>query len=142
MPGSRTIATVPATGTVLNKLDGSLYGMNIGPFIEFPLHDRVSLTLGGGLGMVYVNNTYSFSETVVVPGVVTASRSGRVSNDDWLFSAIARANLYVALSQQWSWELGFAYQYAGNSRTTVLGKSANLQLDGILSLNTGLNYAF
>lgn len=142
VPADRATAAVPATGTLLNKLDGSLYGMNIGPFIEFPLHDRVSLTLGGGIGVVYVNNTYSFSETVVVPGVVTANRSGRISSDDWLFSAIARANLYVALSQQWSWEIGFAYQYAGNSRSSVQGKTANLQLDGILSVNTGLNYAF
>lgn len=142
VPADRAVAVVAATGTVNNRLDGSLYGFNLGPFIELPLHDRVSLTLGGGLGVVYASTTYTYSETVVVPGVVTASRSGRVSADDWLFSAIARANLYVALSEAWSWELGLAYQYAGNSRSSVQGKSSNLMLDGILTINTGLNYAF
>ena len=141
-PVERAVTAVAATGSVLNKLDGSLYGFNIGPFIEIPLHDRVSLTLGGGLGVVYANTTYTFSETVVVPGVVTATRSGRVSAGDWLFSGIARANLYVALNEAWSWELGLAYQYAGNSRSTVQGKSSNLKLDGIMTVNTGLNYAF
>lgn len=142
VPASRTAGPVAATGTVNNKLDGSLYGFNIGPFIEFPLHERVSLMLGGGVGFVYADTTYSFSETIVVPGVVTATRSGRVSSGDWLFSGIAKLNLYVGLSEAWSWELGLAYQYAGNSRSTVQGKSANLNLDGIMTVNTGLNYAF
>lgn len=149
VPAERSALTpVAATGSVVNKLDGSLYGFNIGPFIEFPLHDRVSLTLGGGLGVVYASTTYSFSDTIVVapnplaPAGLTATRSGRVSADDWLFSATAKANLYVALSEAWSWELGLAYQYAGNSRSSVQGKTSNLQLDGILSVNTGLNYAF
>lgn len=142
VPADRALTAVAATGNVVNKLDGSLYGFNLGPFIEVPLHDRVSLTLGGGLGVVYASTTYTYSETVVVPGVVTASRSGRVSADDWLFSALARANLYVALNEAWSWEIGLAYQYAGNSRSTVQGKSSNLKLDGILTVNTGLNYAF
>lgn len=142
VPGSRTVGPVAATGTVNNKLEGSLYGFNIGPFIEFPLHERVSLTLGGGLGFVYADTTYSFTETVVVPAVVTATRSGRISQGDWLFSGVAKLNLYVGLSEAWSWELGLAYQYAGNSRSAVQGKAANLQLDGIMTLNTGLNYAF
>ena len=142
VPADRALTVVAATGNVVNKLDGSLYGFNIGPFIEIPLHDRVSLTLGGGLGVVYASTTYTYSETVVVPGVVTASRSGRVSADDWLFSGIARANLYVGLNEAWSWEIGLAYQYAGNSRSSVQGKSSNLKLDGIMTVNTGLNYAF
>lgn len=141
-PVARDTGVFAATGTVVNKLDGSLYGFNIGPFIELPLHDRVSLTLGGGLGVVYASTTYTYSETVVVPGIVTATRSGRVSSDDWLFSAVAKVNLYVGLTEAWSWELGLAYQYAGNSRSSVQGKTANLQLDGIMSVNTGLNYAF
>ncbi len=142
VPADRAVTVVAATGTVNNKVEGSLYGFNLGPFIELPLHDRVSLTLGGGLGVVYASTTYSYTDTVVVPGVVTAVRSGRVAADDWLFSATARANLYVALSEAWSWELGLAYQYAGNSRSTVQGKSSNLKLDGIMTVNTGLNYAF
>lgn len=142
IPADRSVVVLPATDTVINKLDGSLYGFNIGPFIEFPLHDRVSLTLGGGLGVVYASTTYSFTETVVVPAVVTATRSGRVSRGDWLFTGVAKANLYVALSEAWSWELGLAYQYAGNSRSSVQGKTSHLDLDGIFSVNTGLNYAF
>ena len=142
VPADRALTAVAATGTVNNKLEGSLYGFSIGPFLEIPLHDRVSLTLGGGLGVVYASTRYTYNETVVVPGVVTATRSGRVSADDWLFSGIARANLYVGLSEAWSWELGLAYQYAGNSRSSVQGKSSNLKLDGIMTVNTGLNYAF
>ena len=142
VPASRTTGLVAATGTVNNKLEGSLYGFNLGPFIELPLHDRVSLTLGGGLGVVYASTTFSFRDTVVVPGIVTATRSGRVSADHWLFSATAKANLYVALSEAWSWELGVGYQYAGNAQSSVQGKTSNLQLDSILSVNTGLNYAF
>lgn len=142
VPVERATTAVAATGTVNNQLRGSLYGLNLGPFLELPLHDRVSLTLGAGLGVVYASTTYEFQETVVVPGVVTANRAGRVAADNWLFSTTARANLYVGLSEAWSWELGLAYQFAGNSRSTVQGKSANLQLDSILSVNTGLNYAF
>jgi hypothetical protein len=142
VPVERATTAVNATGTLNNRHTGSLYGFNLGPFLELPLHDRVSLSLGAGLGVVYASTTYEFQETVVVPGVVTAARSGRVSADSWLFSTTARANLYVGLSPAWSWELGLAYQFAGNTRSTVQGKSANLQLDSILSLNTGLNYAF
>lgn len=141
-PVERTAGVFAGTGTVNNKLEGSLYGFNVGPFIELPLHDRVSLMLGGGLGCVYADTAYTFRETVVVPGVVTASRSGRIRRDEWLFSGIARANLYVALTEAWSWEVGLAYQYAQSYRSTVAGKTANLQLDGIMTVNTGLNYAF
>ena len=128
-----------ATGSVQNKLTGSLYGFNVGPFIEFPLHRRVSLTLAGGVGFVYANTTYNFSETVTVPGVVTSVRTGKVSGDDFLFSGLVRGNLYVSLTDALSWELGAAWQYADNSRISTQGKTANLKLDGILSLNTGLN---
>lgn len=145
-PVSSVTAPAAATSTINNRLDGSLYSFNLGPFIELPLHDRVSLSLGGGLGFVYANTTYTFNETIVVPvtptGPVTANRSGRVSSSEWLFSGIARANLHVGLSEAWSWEIGLAYQYAQSYRSSVAGKTANLQLDGIMTVNTGLNYAF
>jgi hypothetical protein len=91
---------------------------------------------------VYADTTYSFRETVIVPGVVTANRAGRIGRDEWLFSGIARANLYVALNEAWSWEIGLAYQYAQTYRSSVAGKSAHVMLDGIMTVNTGLNYAF
>lgn len=141
-PAERAAGVFAGTGSVNNKLEGSLYGFNVGPFIELPLHDRVSLSLGGGLGFVYADTTYTFRETVIVPGVVTANRSGRIGRDEWLFSGIARANLYVALNEAWSWEIGLAYQYAQSYRSSVAGKTAHLQLDGIMTINTGLNYAF
>jgi hypothetical protein len=48
----------------------------------------------------------------------------------------------VALNEAWSWEIGLAYQYAQTYRSSVAGKSAHVILDGIMTVNTGLNYAF
>lgn len=141
-PVQRDNAALAATGSVNNQLEGSLYGFSVGPFIEVPLTDRFSVSFGGGVGVLYADTTYTFSESVVVPGVVTANRTGRAASSSFLFSGIVRLNAYVAITEALSWETGVAYQYAQSHRSTVSGKTANLMLDGIFSVNTGLNYSF
>lgn len=141
-PAGRVLSAPAATGSVRNDLDGSLYALTMGPFVELPLHDRVMVMLGGGFGVMLANTTYSFAETVVVPGIPVVNRSGSNGALDVMFGGVARLNVHIALTEDLAWEIGAGYQHLGTSRQSVAGKGARLKIEHVWNLNTGLNWAF
>ena len=142
----RTTFAGAATGNIINKLDGNLFGFQVGPFIEAPITDRLLIVLGGGFGMVLADLDYSFDEnwtlTAPVNSGSTFSRRGHKSSLDLLWGGYARINLRYEFDDHWTAEIGFSYQHMGEEANTVNGKTANLKMGTVLSANAGVSYSF
>jgi hypothetical protein len=142
----RTTFASPATGSIINKLDGNLFGLQIGPFIEAPITDRLLLVLAGGFGVVLADLDYTFSEswqlTAPVNSRANYSRSGSKSSFDFLWGGYARLNLRYEFDDHWAAEIGFQYQHMGSEANSVNGKTATLKMGSVLGANAGVSYSF
>lgn len=137
-PVTRTPIDIPATATEYGKIDGTLYGFKLGPFVEFPLSDKVNLQVRGGFASILADSEFSFRETVSTG----ATRTGSIDKDKWLFGGYAEAQISVDLSKHWQWFLSGGYQNVGDYSLGVGGKSVNVKMDGIFSLMTGFSFTF
>ena len=148
VPVGRTVSARGATGNFRHDLDGKLYAFRLGPFIEFPLHRRVVAILSGGIGIVLADTDYKFSDSLTIAGPavngspLAVSRSGSNSNFDVLVGGQLKFNLRVRLSDHWSAEASIQYQNLGSVRNAAAGHSSDLDLNDMLSVGGGVNYAF
>lgn len=145
----RTFTTHASTGSIVNRLNGNLFGFQMGPFIEAPITDRLLVVLGGGFGMVLADLDYSFAEswslTAPLPaniGPGTYTRNGQKSSLDFLWGGYARLNIRYEFDDHWAAEIGGMYQHLGSERNSVNGKTANLNMKNVFSVNGGVSYSF
>src|SRR5207253_2346820 len=70
-PGQGSLTTM-ANGAIISgdrKLEADVYGLRIGPYFQFPLSEKFSVDLSGGVALASVNSKFKFNETVTIPGV-------------------------------------------------------------------------
>ncbi|MFA6543808.1 MAG: hypothetical protein WCS99_05260 [Limisphaerales bacterium] len=140
--GGRVTAPAAATASVVNRVEGRMYAVTLGPFFEVPFHERLLAKFSGGLAVAIADRTYTFSETVAVVGAPVMSRSGTVSSADLLAGASFQMGLAWAITESWSLDVGGQYQYLGTTRQSVLGKTARLDLQSAVSLLASVNFRF
>jgi hypothetical protein len=140
--GGRVTAPAAATATVLNQVEGRMYAVTLGPFFEVPFHERLLAKFSGGVALAMADRTYSFSETVAVVGAPATSRAGRVSSADLLAGASFQMGIGWLITERWSLDLAGQYQYLGTTRQSVLGKTAELNLQSAVSVLAGVSYRF
>jgi hypothetical protein len=143
----RTTFTSPAAGTLVNDLDGQLYSFQLGPFLEIPLHQRVSAVLAAGFSFVLADLEYAFQEnfaltTIVNGSPATIARAGRTEDLDTVWGGYVGLNVRVELNDRWSLEVGARYQYLGTVESSVNGKTAHLDLGDVYTVNGGVSYSF
>lgn len=140
--GGRVIAPAAATATVVNRVEGRMYAVTLGPFFEVPFHERLLAKFSGGLAVAVADRSYSFSETVAVVGAPVTSRSGRVSSADLLAGASFQMGLGWMITERWSLDVAGQYQYLGTTRQSVQGKTAMLDLQSAVSVLASVNFHF
>jgi hypothetical protein len=107
------------------------------------------VVLGGGFGLVLADLDYSFAEswslTAPLPANIGGgpySRTGNKSSFDLLWGGYARLNIRYEFSDQWAAEIGGQYQHLGSEANSAGGKTANLNMGNVFSVNGGLSYSF
>src|SRR2546421_297485 len=55
------------------KIDADLYGFRIGPYLDFPLSEKLTLSLSGGFAVVSVQSKFKFNETVAIPNIAATA---------------------------------------------------------------------
>lgn len=141
-PTTRVTAATPATANVRNEVDGSLYGLTVGPFLEIPFSERLIAEFRGGLAVAVADRNYSYSETVAIAGVPTTARSGAGAQVDWLLGGVAGLSLNYRLAKRARLRLGLQYQNLGSTTQTLSGKTSSLEFGDLLSVSLGLDWRF
>ncbi len=139
---SATVMAGAANITTSQKLDADLWGIRLGPYLDFPVDERVELALSGGLALGLLNASASWTETVNMAGSGPLSASGGGHDLGLLWGGYVGANLSWQLSKHWDAEAGAQYQYLGIYRHAFGGSDVELNLTRSIFVTLGISYSF
>jgi hypothetical protein len=134
-----------ATLLVQQAFDADLWGIRLGPYIEYMPSEKWNLHLSGGLALGILDADASWKETLTVPGggpgsSTSVSGSG---NDVALL-----AGFYVGLdaeykfNDRWSVQAGVQYQDIGAYNHNFGGRTVGLDLSNSIFVQAGVSYSF
>ena len=126
-----------ATAAEFGKLDGTLYALHIGPFIELPVSRSLSMQARAGIAAMVADAKFSYTETIGA-----ATTSGESSSSQWLFGVFLEAQLNYNLGKGFSVFAGGGIQHAGDTDFYAGPKAVRLKLDAAISATAGINYSF
>ncbi|MBL9138960.1 MAG: hypothetical protein JNK85_24035 [Verrucomicrobiales bacterium] len=137
--------TTTAVGTVIDgsrKLEGSLFGLRLGPMVDLPLGDWLSAQLSGGFAAGWLDADFRYSETASVPDGTTWSRTGSASSDEWVFGFYARGQVTAQLNERLGIYAAIEYQGLEDATVDAAEQSARVQLDQGYYVSAGLSFHF
>lgn len=137
------ISDAPTRGTTasMNLLEGDLYGWRMGPFVEAPVGNRLSLSLDAGLAFAYFSGRLSFNELTTAGGIATG-RSLRSAEGDFLFGAYTEAQVNFRINDDLTAIAGVGYQFLQNSKHSFEGRQATLDLGKTVLMTFGIAWSF
>ena len=147
---SRSTDVVASTATITGerRVDSDVFMIRLGPYMEFPVNQRVSLFANAGLALVVGRTDFSFTERVTIDDpaydvhLVSQARSGSGSKTDFLVGGYAGGGLAYALTREVSLFGGAQFQAAGRSINHEKGKESILDLGQSVLVSVGVTYAF
>ena len=141
---SSSASDTSQAGSITGSHDFSanLYNFRFGPYVEFPLTERIAFGLSGGFALMFVTSEFSYSETVTIPGVGSVDHDASGSASDWLPGGYVAGHFSVALSEAWSVMAGAQFQDVGRYTQTLNGKQATLDLRRAIFVTIGVSYSF
>jgi hypothetical protein len=125
-----------------NKLEGNLFVLRLGPFLELPFGDGFFSRLGGGLSLMFADTDYSHRNRAdfANESVWTAFRDA--SSRDLLFSGYLQGQVGCLLTEKWSVFGGVRLETASALTTTTGEREAKLNLDEAIHAVLGIGYSF
>lgn len=139
---SRTTSSPEGTVSGARKFDADLFGLRIGPYVEFPLNRRVALALSGGLALAYVGSDLTFRETITMPQGPAAQMAGSGSHNDLLPGGYVAGNCTVTLSEKFGVFAGAQFQDVGQYTHRQSAQKAVLDLSQSVFVTVGFVYSF
>lgn len=143
-PIPQSTTTIPGGAQVTGhrKLDANVYGFRLGPYLDFPLSEKLSLSFSAGLALGIVDSRFQYNEQVAISGLNPVSSSGSGSQSKLLAGGYVGANVSYALSKSWSALAGVQYQNLGRYKQNLGSKQAELDLSKSVFVNVGFGFSF
>lgn len=135
----------PPTSAALNvhsKLNATVAGFRLGPYLELPLGERLAVSVSGGFALAWVNSDLLFQEEVSVGGARGVTRAGTGSRSELLPGWYVGANLSVSLGDSTSVFAGVQFQDVGDHAVRARDKEAELDLGKSIFVTAGLHFSF
>jgi len=141
---ARSVATMIGAASVMShaQLDGELYQLRFGPYIELSLARQAAISLGGGVVGALVHSAFEFQETASVPGGNGFSASGKDWSSGTLIGGYVSAQFTWAFSGHLGLVVGGQYQTTGRFTQSVGEPKAELDLRNVIFVTGGVSYAF
>ena len=134
---SSTTPGIP--GAVINgksELDGTLWAVRIGPYMEFPLGDNLALHCAGGLSLAWLDVDVDWSTT----GGATANGGG--TDSETLSGAFLGADLFWSVTEKWSAAVGVEFEYLNDWEGNFGGSTVQLDFTRSLYATLGISREF
>ncbi|MEX2381424.1 MAG: hypothetical protein WD490_03495 [Opitutales bacterium] len=140
----RSVQVVPGAAEITGRrnLDAHLFGVRVGPYIEVALFAPLSLQLGAGLALAYIDSEFTFIETTTVAGAGSATRAGSSSGSGFRGGGYVDAKVAVALTPRWSLFGGAQYQRLGRFSQEAEARRVQLDLGDSVSVTLGAAVSF
>lgn len=136
----RTLGSASLFGD--QKLSGDLFALRLGPFVEWNLTPKWSLSASAGLTVAPTKLDYDFSETATLASGAIFSDSGHSSSTEVLYGAYVDARLRYDYSENWGVYVGAQFQSLGSMRQSVGDRSARFDPGTTFALSTGITWRF
>ncbi|EEF59131.1 hypothetical protein [Pedosphaera parvula] len=143
-PVSSTAAALPGGAAIVGnrEFNANIWGLRLGPYVEFPLCNTVNLSLSAGLAAALVNGSASWSETAFITGGGTATGSGSGHDLSMLYGGYVNAKVEWQLSERWSAEGGVQFQTLSSYEHNFSGRTVELDLSQSIFITLGAGYKF
>lgn len=132
-------------GSTINgyrSIDANVYDFRVGPYVDFDLSPRISLTLSGGLSLAMIDSSFSFQETLGLPGGAVLTNSGSANKSDMLIGGYAAASVSYSVADAWRLFFGAQYRNLGSFDQSVNGAQVHLDFANALYAAVGVGYSF
>lgn len=141
---SQTSSSNVGSGSVTGarRFTSNLFGLDLGPYIDFPIGSRFSARFEGGLTLVIASADYSQSSTTSFPGIPSQSAYAHASDTSLLGGAFIGGTMLFELTDKFSLYSGVRYQWVNDFEIRAGGSVATLNMGGGLLLNIGGIYRF
>ena len=146
--GSKPVSssTVPVPGATLTANDSfnaSLWGFRLGPYVESPLTEKLSLHLTGGLAVGLVDANASWKETLTLPGGGGSTTTSGGGNDtSLLWGYYVGLDATYRFNDHWGADAGVQFQDLGTYSHDFGGRTAQLDLSQSVFFEVGVSYSF
>jgi hypothetical protein len=125
-----------------------LHSIKLGPWVELPVTDRLTVGLGAGFCTMYAQADLRFSESTTFTGnpaefgVASQSLSVNASREDWRPGMYARAVVDFAITPNWSVFAGGDIQSNSDLNFSAQGRGASVQLGSVFGAMAGVQFKF
>jgi hypothetical protein len=142
-PISTSTAVVPgATLLSQDKFDGDLWGFRLGPYMDVPVTENLSLHLSAGLALGLLYDQVSWQQSLTVPGSGTTTGAGSGSHFDVLWGGYISLDAQYEFNDRWGIEGGVQFEDLGKYRHSFNGREADLDLSRSVFVQVGISYSF
>jgi hypothetical protein len=151
--GVRTSESLAGAATITGtrQLDADLFMWRVGPYVEFPITERLSAILSGGFALAVAHDEFSYHEVVNIFDPVYLPdglkdggerHSGSSSQTDVLVGGYVGGSLSYQLTEELSLVAGAQFQAEGQAVNNARGKQAVLDLGKAVFVSLGVTYSF
>lgn len=140
----RTTSIVAGGATVMGSrdLNAHLFSFSVGPYLEFPITERFSLSAELALSLGIMDGEYSFSSATSIPGVGTQNQSASGDETSLITGFSFGLNGIYQINDDWSAYGGVRYQYYEDFEINAGNSKAELDFGGAYMITLGALWQF
>ncbi len=143
VPIGRTTSTGATSVHGRWQIKGAYYTMRIGPMLQFPITERLKVSLSFGAGVAYAGTDYLVTEDLDIPDTQTTVQvQDTTARNAWLPCLFADADAEYWLTERTGLYLGAAAQKSGSYDQTLDGRTAKIDLGSTYGVTSGITLRF
>jgi len=141
-PVSSTTSQADGVSTGSRTFDADIWGLRIGPTLEYPISQKLKVSVSGGFAAALIDARASWRENIVISGVQGPTLRG--SGTDWgfVFGGYIAANAAWELNDRWSIVGSVQYQYLDRYSHEFSGRTVEADLSHGIFITFGVGYKF
>jgi hypothetical protein len=142
VPPSSSTSPTDATMTEHQSFSANLWGFRLGPYVELPITQKLTLHTSTGFALGLLDANASWNETIVIPNEATYTRHGGGSDFTALYGFYVGADAIYQVTKHWGLDAGVQFQNLGTYNHNFGGESAHLDLRQSIFVQAGISYNF
>jgi len=138
-----TLPASTSSGTFLSQdqFSGDLWGFRLGPYLDFPMSEKWSLHLSGGLAVGLLDDNEAWQQSLNT-GAGTFTASGQGADFRTLWGYYVSLDAAYQINKRWGVEGGVQYEDIGQYSHSFSGRTVQLDLSQSLFVQVGVSYSF
>ena len=149
-PVGSSADTCPTGATISGhrELDAELFSLRLGPYLDYPLGERWTISLSAGLALMEVSSDFKFNETVAIDPAITLAtlpaepHRSSGSRSELLVGGYVGGEVSYAVNDRFRLFTGAQFLDLGRYTHNQGGKQAVLDLRESIFVTLGFSYSF